>query len=565
MDKQPNVTRRKPSRFRPLHSFSLALPAGVGNTSHCACCGCVCPVCRLDHRAGPPIQSRGYLCARETLSPEPDPAAFSRRGFLETAAIVAAAGGLPRLLERKAAAADTTANSHADATSHPLDPLSAAELLLSVDVLKKSQKVGETFRFVSCVLAEPAKAIVQDDKLLRTCPRQASVVLLDNATGTGYEAVVDLRKQAVVRFEVAAPRHPAIDHVGRVRRVRGGVRRCPQFLAALPSAASRTPAWSWSIPGRRAIYGTEVARRQGAAAVARPVLGPLRGERERLRPAARRRRCRGRSQSHGSLRDRRLWRRPAAAAKAAIGRGSYCPRWHGPQAAVRSSSPRARAFRRRLRGSLAKVEVPHRLHAARGAGAAHSQLLRRRPGTSGPAPRQPRARWSCPTATRANSHFRKNAFDIGEYGIGMLANSLALGCDCLGTIHYFDAHMNNSRGEPVTIKNAVCLHEEDIGLLWKHTDWRTNQVETRRVAPAVRVVRRHRRQLRVRLLLVSVPGRHDPVRSEVDRHHEHHGAGSGGSLGVRRRWPRDLNAPFHQHIFAARLDMSVDGDDQLGI
>ena len=26
-----------------------------------------------------------------------------------------------------------------------------------------------------------------------------------------------------------------------------------------------------------------------------------------------------------------------------------------------------------------------------------------------------------------------------------------------------------------------------------------------------------------------------------------------------------LNAPFHQHIFAARLDMSVDGDDELGL
>jgi copper amine oxidase-like protein len=31
----------------------------------------------------------------------------------------------------------------------------------------------------------------------------------------------------------------------------------------------------------------------------------------------------------------------------------------------------------------------------------------------------------------ANGHFRKNVFDIGEYGIGKLANSLKLGCDCL--------------------------------------------------------------------------------------------------------------------------------------
>ena len=62
----------------------------------------------------------------------------------------------------------------------------------------------------------------------------------------------------------------------------------------------------------------------------------------------------------------------------------------------------------------------------------------------------------------------------------MLANSLALGCDCLGTIRYFDGHLADNQGRVVTIKNAICLHEEDFGLLWKHTDWRTGQSEVRR-------------------------------------------------------------------------------------
>ena len=62
----------------------------------------------------------------------------------------------------------------------------------------------------------------------------------------------------------------------------------------------------------------------------------------------------------------------------------------------------------------------------------------------------------------------------------MMANSLALGCDCLGTIQYFDGHFCDSRGRVVTIKNAICLHEEDFGMLWKHTDWRTNDSEVRR-------------------------------------------------------------------------------------
>lgn len=33
---------------------------------------------------------------------------------------------------------------------------------------------------------------------------------------------------------------------------------------------------------------------------------------------------------------------------------------------------------------------------------------------------------------------RKCAFDAGDYGLGFAANSLQLGCDCLGDVTYFD-------------------------------------------------------------------------------------------------------------------------------
>ncbi|QIW98333.1 hypothetical protein AMS68_003851 [Peltaster fructicola] len=69
-------------------------------------------------------------------------------------------------------------------------------------------------------------------------------------------------------------------------------------------------------------------------------------------------------------------------------------------------------------------------------------------------------------------HQRKHAFDLGEYGGGYMTNSLALGCDCKGTIHYMDAAFVNKVGEPQTIKNAICIHEEDNGILFKHTDFR---------------------------------------------------------------------------------------------
>ncbi|KAF3185807.1 hypothetical protein TWF788_003855 [Orbilia oligospora] len=73
-------------------------------------------------------------------------------------------------------------------------------------------------------------------------------------------------------------------------------------------------------------------------------------------------------------------------------------------------------------------------------------------------------------------HFRKHAFDLGEYGGGYMTNSLALGCDCLGEIHYLDANFVNRAGDPVTVKNAICIHEEDAGILFKHTDFRDNSV-----------------------------------------------------------------------------------------
>ena len=80
---------------------------------------------------------------------------------------------------------------------------------------------------------------------------------------------------------------------------------------------------------------------------------------------------------------------------------------------------------------------------------------------------------------------RKCAFDVGDYGLGNCANSLELGCDCLGHIHYFDALLNTSDGEPRLIKKAICMHEEDAGLLWKHVEYRNGHNEARRARELV--------------------------------------------------------------------------------
>ena len=67
-------------------------------------------------------------------------------------------------------------------------------------------------------------------------------------------------------------------------------------------------------------------------------------------------------------------------------------------------------------------------------------------------------------------HSWKAVHDGTEYAFGSLANSLKLGCDCLGEIFYIDSNQLNSDGTVKIIENAIYLHEEDFGIQWKHSN-----------------------------------------------------------------------------------------------
>lgn len=75
---------------------------------------------------------------------------------------------------------------------------------------------------------------------------------------------------------------------------------------------------------------------------------------------------------------------------------------------------------------------------------------------------------------------RKSAYDLGEGGAGTTANDLQLGCDCLGAIRYSDRWINDHEGKPFMLKNAICMHEVDNGIGWKHTNYRTGRAEVTR-------------------------------------------------------------------------------------
>ena len=90
------------------------------------------------------------------------------------------------------------------------------------------------------------------------------------------------------------------------------------------------------------------------------------------------------------------------------------------------------------------------------------------------------AEMTVPYADPRPPFHRKSAYDLGEGGVGNTANNLALGCDCLGAIRYFDRWVNDSQGRPEIRENCICMHEVDTGVGWKHTNYRNMRAEVTR-------------------------------------------------------------------------------------
>ena len=80
-----------------------------------------------------------------------------------------------------------------------------------------------------------------------------------------------------------------------------------------------------------------------------------------------------------------------------------------------------------------------------------------------------------PYADPRHPYHKKSAFDLGDAGAGIMANNLKLGCDCLGSIYYLDAVLSNDKGGVTPMDNVVCIHEQDAGIGWKHTNYRTGR------------------------------------------------------------------------------------------
>ncbi|KAN0071824.1 Copper amine oxidase, enzyme domain containing protein [Elaphomyces granulatus] len=166
-----------------------------------------------------------------------------------------------------------------------------------------------------------------------------------------------------------------------------------------------------------------------------------------------------------------------------------------------------------------------------------------------------------PYADARPPYHRKQAFDFGDGGAGKCANNLGLGCDCLGVIKYFDGYLAERDGTAKKAPNVICLHEQDNGIGWKHTNWRTG-----------RAVVTRSRELVVQFVItlanyeyifaykfdqaggITVETRATGIVSVINidpgKSSDYGNVVSSGAL-----------AQNHQHIFCVRIDPAIDGHE----
>jgi primary-amine oxidase len=437
---------------------------------------------------------------------------------------------------------------------HPLDPLSADELRRVVAILRRDREVTDRWRVAAIELREPPKAVLRDGAPVA---RAANVLCWNRDDGQAYKAVVSLTDDAVVSWEHRAGEQPNMT-VDEFHEADAALRRDPRVVEALRKRGiadmDRVLLDTWAygaslIPSRyadRRVGWCDVWYREseGGSPYANPISGlhpivdlntmelleledsgvveraPTMGEYvPRLVPGLRRRE---------DLRPLEITQ-PEGASFELDGNLLRWQRWSlrigfNPREGMvlhtigYEDDGRVRAVAHRL--SFAEMVVPYR--------------------------------------DATGEHERRTAFDIGEWGLGFMTTSLELGCDCLGEIAYLDAVVHDSRGEPITIHNAICIHEEDNAVLWKHVD-EVAGAETRRMRRLV--VSFHATVANYEYLVYWRFHQDGSIECEV--------RATGimvttqfegeqppyGTLVDERTY-----APFHQHFLVARLDLDVDGE-----
>jgi primary-amine oxidase len=442
---------------------------------------------------------------------------------------------------------------------HPLEPLTEAEVATAVAIARTSDRITaipnaeKRFRFPCVTLHEPLKSKVLGFKPGDEIERAAFLILLDNATGSTYEAIVSLSISQVTSWEPIHGVQPNI-MADELVECEAAVKAHPKFVAALARRGITdldlvvVDPWAIGHFGFADEEGLRLSR--GICYLRSHIEGNFYGRPiEGLIPVVDLN-----TMQVIRIEDRGIVPIPPEPGEYAQ---AFIPKFREPPKPLHITQPEGASFQvegHHVRwqnwdfriGFTPKEGLVLHTIGYEDKGELRSILYR-----------ASLAEMVVPYGDPRPQHFRKNAFDLGEHGVGMLANSLALGCDCLGEIYYFDAVLTNSRGEVAITKNAVCLHEEDYGILWKHTDWRLDAVEVRRsrrlVVSFISTVDNYEYgfywyfyqdgtlQYEVKLTGILLCG----AATEPTQY---------GTIVAP-----ELNAIAHQHFFSMRLDFDVDG------
>jgi primary-amine oxidase len=439
--------------------------------------------------------------------------------------------------------------------THPLDPLTAEEIAAAVAAVRAAHELERpTFSMVA--LVDPPKEAVVAFAAGDAIERRARVTVRDRATRRTYEAVVALGAEAVETWrELEGVQPPIVDE--DFARAAEGALADERFVAALrrrgiedlgivqvdPLSAGHFPQ---NPAGRRIVWATPYLKPHRLAnAYSSPI--------EHLRASV--------DLDTGEVIDV-VDDDPIVPVSTADGdyeTEEAVGGWRDDVAPLDIVQPDGPGFT--LEGNVLRWQ-DWRLHVALHPvdGLVLSDLRFR----DGDEERQVLYRASLsemvvPYGDPHDGFYWRTYFDAGEYGMGRLTNSLKLGCDCLGEIRYLDAVLPDGAGEPQTIENAICIHEEDAGVLWKHTELASGLAHVRRARKLV-------------VSFFATVGNYDygfywslfqdgtiELEAKLTGIVLTRGVTPEQELSSSTRVAPDLAAPHHQHLFNVRLDMAVDG------
>ena len=440
------------------------------------------------------------------------------------------------------------------AVTHPLEPLSQHEIAEAVAILRARRPIAKTARFVSVTLNEPAKDVVLSFKGDAKLVREAFVILLNNEDGKTYEAVVSLSDRNIRSWRHIPGVQPNI-MLEEFFETEAAVRKNIEWQAAMRKrgltdfSLAMVEPWSAGHHGIADEKGKRLLRTYTWTRLsptdngfAHPVenlittvdlntMTVVKVEDLGIVPVP---------EELGNYSNTDVGTRDDLKPLQIL-------QPEGPSFEIRGHEISWQKWKFRIGFNSREGLVLYTL--------TYRDKERERPILY----RASVADMVVPYGDPRPPYYRRNAFDIGEYGLGSLTNSLELGCDCLGEVRYFDAVLCNARGEAVTIKNAVCLHEEDASLLWKHFDWRTGKTE----------VRRSRRLV---ISFIATVSNYEYgfywylyQDGNIELEIKLTGIISNGAVatGDEPPWGElvapGVYGPIHQHFFNVRLDMMVDG------